>query len=88
MDDDPLLLEARKHMAEANRNGRIAFQALLFAIGALIVNCWTIEQSWTWWLWVAWVVALVRMTLALKERWFHRKAARIALEFYAYSKRG
>lgn len=85
--ENPFLVEARNHKAEADRNGRTALQAFLSAVAAFVLYGWSIEQSWCWWFWVAAVVALVGMTQALESRWFHRKAARIALEFYAYSNR-
>jgi len=85
--EDPFVLEARSHWAQANRNGRIAFQTFLATIASFAVLAWNVDASWAWWFWLGAVAFATRMFVALEARWFHRKATRIALEFHTFSKR-
>ncbi|HEY1976392.1 MAG TPA: hypothetical protein VGG89_07605 [Candidatus Baltobacteraceae bacterium] len=86
--EDPFILEARKHKAEADRNGRIALQAFIAMVASFIIYSWHIESDGWWWLfWWASVLFAMRTWFALQERWIRRKSARIAMSFYEYSKR-
>lgn len=79
---ESFLIEAKRHLSEADRNGSIAFKAFLWAAGLFAIFAINIERSWCWWFYWTSLMCGLRMFYAIKERWFHRGAARISYAFH------
>jgi len=86
--EDPFILEARSHWAQASRNGRLAWQTFLATIASFAIFTWHVNDGGWWWLFFFGSIAFgVRMLCALEARWFHRCAARIMAASYDYLQR-